>query len=27
MSRILRASGYVALTIQMLWGIGQVYLL
>jgi hypothetical protein len=27
MSRILRASGYVALTIQMLWGLGQVYLI
>lgn len=27
MSRILRASGYVALTIQMLWGIVQSYMI
>ncbi|MFB6107589.1 MAG: hypothetical protein ABEJ82_01960 [Haloplanus sp.] len=27
MSRTLRASGYVALTIQMLWGLVQVYLI
>lgn len=27
MSRTLRASGYIALTIQMLWGMGQVYLI
>ncbi|GAB7014179.1 hypothetical protein [Halolamina salina] len=27
MSRVLRASGYVALTIQMLWGIVQSYMI
>ena len=27
MSRVLRASGYVALTIQMLWGMYNVFLL